>query len=63
LYGRRVVYLVCLGVFVLLIIPCALAGSLEELIVVRFIGYVLFSFPFLATISAILEGDKVLVLD
>jgi hypothetical protein len=36
-----VVYLVCLGVFVLLIIPCALAGSLEELIVVRFIGYVL----------------------
>jgi len=53
LYGRRVVYLVCLGVFVVLIIPCGLADGLAELIVVRFIGYVLpfslfsFFFPFL----------------
>ncbi|KAK4042986.1 major facilitator superfamily domain-containing protein [Parachaetomium inaequale] len=40
LYGRRVVYLVCLGVFVVLIVPCGLAKGLGELVVVRFIGAV-----------------------
>ncbi|KAL2163433.1 hypothetical protein VTH06DRAFT_5490 [Thermothelomyces fergusii] len=40
LYGRRVVYLVCLGIFTLLIIPCGLATGLAELVVVRFIGAV-----------------------
>ncbi|KAL2023755.1 hypothetical protein VTK56DRAFT_1469 [Thermocarpiscus australiensis] len=40
LYGRRVVYLVCLAVFVVLIVPCALARSLAELVVVRFFGAV-----------------------
>ncbi|KAK4143067.1 major facilitator superfamily domain-containing protein [Dichotomopilus funicola] len=38
LYGRRIVYMVCLGVFTVLIIPCGLANSLASLIVVRFIG-------------------------
>jgi MFS family permease len=38
LYGRRVVYLVCMGVFVLLIIPCGLAESLAGMVVVRFVG-------------------------
>ncbi|KAL2268390.1 hypothetical protein VTJ83DRAFT_3236 [Remersonia thermophila] len=37
-YGRRVVYLVCLGVFTVLIVPCALAKSLGVLIGVRFVG-------------------------
>ncbi|KAL2257459.1 hypothetical protein VTK26DRAFT_143 [Humicola hyalothermophila] len=40
MYGRRIVYLVCLGVFVVLIIPCALAESLTAMVVVRFIGAV-----------------------
>ncbi|AEO68050.1 uncharacterized protein THITE_11301, partial [Thermothielavioides terrestris NRRL 8126] len=38
LYGRRVVYLVCMGVFVVLIVPCALAQSLAAMVVVRFFG-------------------------
>ncbi|KAK0649471.1 major facilitator superfamily domain-containing protein [Cercophora newfieldiana] len=38
LYGRRTVYLVCVFIFVLLIIPCGLATSLAELIIVRFFG-------------------------
>lgn len=45
IYGRRIVYLVCLGVFVVLIVPCGLARSLAGLVVLRFVGYV-FSFPF-----------------
>lgn len=45
LYGRRVVYLVCLTVFVVLIVPCGLATGLGEIVGVRFIGCV-FS-PFL----------------
>ncbi|KAK4100339.1 MFS general substrate transporter, partial [Parathielavia hyrcaniae] len=40
LYGRRVVYLVCMAVFVLLIVPCGLAGSLGVMVGVRFIGAV-----------------------
>ncbi|KAH7272004.1 hypothetical protein FSOLCH5_006911 [Fusarium solani] len=38
LYGRQMVYLVCLSVWALLILPCALATSLTEIIVVRFFG-------------------------
>jgi len=38
LYGRRPVYIGCLFVFVLLMIPCGLATSLAELIIVRFFG-------------------------
>ncbi|KAK4124624.1 MFS general substrate transporter [Parathielavia appendiculata] len=40
LYGRRAVYLVCMGVFVLLIVPCGVAGSLGVMVGVRFIGAV-----------------------
>ncbi|KAK7428723.1 hypothetical protein QQZ08_004818 [Neonectria magnoliae] len=38
LYGRQPVYLVCLSIWALLIIPCALATSLTEILVVRFVG-------------------------
>ncbi|KKK11966.1 putative MFS multidrug transporter [Aspergillus rambellii] len=37
-YGRKPVSLACLGIFTVLIIPCALAKSVEALIIVRFIG-------------------------
>ncbi|KAL4811520.1 major facilitator superfamily domain-containing protein [Aspergillus unguis] len=37
-YGRKPVSIVCLGIFTVLIIPCALAKSIETLIIVRFIG-------------------------
>ncbi|KAL6234420.1 hypothetical protein BDW75DRAFT_241138 [Aspergillus navahoensis] len=37
-YGRKPVSIACLGVFTVLIIPCALAKSIEALIIVRFIG-------------------------
>ncbi|KAK3898678.1 major facilitator superfamily domain-containing protein, partial [Staphylotrichum tortipilum] len=40
IYGRRWVYLVCLGVFVALVLPCGLVGSLEGLVVLRFVGAV-----------------------
>ncbi|KAI3392413.1 hypothetical protein diail_5719, partial [Diaporthe ilicicola] len=40
LFGRRPVYLVCLLVSALLVIPCALATSLAEIIAVRFFGAV-----------------------
>ncbi|KAK3689832.1 major facilitator superfamily transporter [Podospora appendiculata] len=38
LYGRNAVYLACMAAFTLLVIPCALATSLAEIIVVRFFG-------------------------
>lgn len=38
LFGRRPVYLLCLSVSAVLIIPCALAESLAGIIVVRFFG-------------------------
>ncbi|KAK0725354.1 major facilitator superfamily transporter [Lasiosphaeris hirsuta] len=38
LYGRRPVYILCMAIFTLLIIPCGLATSLTEIIVVRFFG-------------------------
>lgn len=37
-YGRKPVSIACLAIFTVLIIPCALAKSVEALIVVRFIG-------------------------
>ncbi|KAI1100774.1 polyamine transporter 3 [Jackrogersella minutella] len=40
LYGRRPVYIVCMICFTLLIIPCCLATSLAEIIVVRYFGAV-----------------------
>ncbi|KAI3318109.1 major facilitator superfamily transporter [Xylariaceae sp. AK1471] len=38
LYGRRPVYIVCMVIFTLLILPSALATSLTEILVVRFFG-------------------------
>jgi Major Facilitator Superfamily len=38
IYGRRPVYVVALLLFSVLVIPCALATSLPEVIVVRFFG-------------------------
>jgi hypothetical protein len=40
LYGRQKVYLACMVLSTLLIIPCGLADSLVSIIVVRFFGYV-----------------------
>lgn len=39
IYGRRPVYICSLLVFTILVIPCALATSLPEIIVIRFFGY------------------------
>jgi hypothetical protein len=39
LYGRRRVYTVALLLFTLLVIPCALATSLSQVLVLRFLGY------------------------
>ncbi|KAI1459710.1 polyamine transporter 3 [Annulohypoxylon moriforme] len=38
LYGRRPVYISCMICFTLLVIPCCVATSLTEIIVVRFFG-------------------------
>ncbi|KAI9889785.1 MAG: hypothetical protein M1814_004987 [Vezdaea aestivalis] len=40
MFGRRPVYLVSMFIFMLLILPCALARSLKEILVVRFFGAV-----------------------
>lgn len=37
-YGRKPICVICLAIFTVLIIPCALAKSLTTLIVVRFIA-------------------------
>lgn len=37
-FGRKPVYCVCMTIFCLLIIPCALAHSLTEIVVIRFFG-------------------------
>lgn len=37
-YGRRPVYLICLFAFTLLVLPCCLATSLTEILIVRFFG-------------------------
>ncbi|KAI9798383.1 MAG: hypothetical protein M1825_005367 [Sarcosagium campestre] len=39
-YGRRPIYLISMSIFALLVLPCALARSLAEVLVVRFIGAV-----------------------
>lgn len=38
IYGRRVVYIGSLLFFTLMVLPCALATSLAEILVVRFLG-------------------------
>jgi multidrug resistance protein len=38
MYGRRPVYLVAVAVFTILIIPCALANNLAQILVMRFFG-------------------------
>lgn len=38
MYGRRVVYVGSLAVYCLLVLPCALATSLSEVLVTRFFG-------------------------
>lgn len=38
MYGRRPVYIVSMFLFTVLIIPCGLATSLAEVVVVRFFG-------------------------
>ncbi|KAI0554846.1 major facilitator superfamily domain-containing protein [Xylaria curta] len=38
LYGRKPVYMVCMSIFTLLILPSCLATSLTEILVVRFFG-------------------------
>ncbi|KAI1082473.1 polyamine transporter 3 [Whalleya microplaca] len=38
LYGRRPVYIFCMFCFTLLVIPCCVATSITEIIVVRFFG-------------------------
>lgn len=38
MYGRRIVYVGSLAVYCLLVLPCALATSLPEVLVVRFFG-------------------------
>lgn len=38
LYGRQIIYLVCLSLWAILIIPCGVANSLVTIIAVRFIG-------------------------
>ena len=38
LYGRRPVYIVGMAITTLLIIPCGIGNSLQELIIVRFFG-------------------------
>lgn len=40
LYGRKPVYLICLALFSVMIVPCAVAKSLTEIIVFRFLGCV-----------------------
>jgi hypothetical protein len=38
MYGRRIVYTCSLGFYSLMVLPCALATSLSEVLVVRFFG-------------------------
>ncbi len=43
LFGRRIVYLSCLVIWAIFIIPCGLAGCLNTVLGVRFVGYVSFT--------------------
>ncbi|KAK4218331.1 major facilitator superfamily domain-containing protein [Rhypophila decipiens] len=38
IYGRRPVYIICLLAWAALVVPCGLATSIEEILVVRFFG-------------------------
>lgn len=38
MYGRRPIYLVSLALFVVFVLPCALARNLEAILVTRFFG-------------------------
>ncbi|KAK8207874.1 hypothetical protein M8818_004127 [Zalaria obscura] len=38
MYGRRPIYIIALGIFVLLLLPCALAPNIEAILVTRFFG-------------------------
>ena len=38
MFGRRPVYIVSMFLFMILIIPCGLASSLPEVVIVRFFG-------------------------
>lgn len=38
MHGRRPVYIVCMFVFMILIIPCGIGSTLTEVLVVRFLG-------------------------
>lgn len=38
MYGRRPVYMMCMFIFMVLIIPCGIGSSLTEVLVVRFFG-------------------------
>lgn len=38
MYGRRPVYIIALGLFVIFVLPCALAENIATILVVRFIG-------------------------
>lgn len=40
IYGRRPVYIASMLIFMLLVVPCALASSLTQILVVRFLGCV-----------------------
>ena len=40
IYGRRPVYIGSLAFFSLLVLPCALATSISEVLIVRFFAYV-----------------------
>ncbi|KAK7988461.1 alpha-mannosyltransferase [Apiospora arundinis] len=55
LFGRRPVYIGSMVVFTLLVIPACLAKSLEEIIVVRFFGYVI-----LVTPHALLRSSRLM---
>lgn len=38
MYGRRPVYAVALGLFVLFVVPCAVATNIETILITRFLG-------------------------
>ena len=38
MYGRRPIYIVALGLFLLFVFPCAIAENIETLLVTRFFG-------------------------
>lgn len=38
MFGRRIVYLVSLAIFVVLVIPCALAKNIATILAVRFVA-------------------------